>query len=81
MGLTEKQQKNQVKKCIYIEVWCVSFVVTSGVTSIYRILDYVISLIFVYETQPSLSKAAVAIAQRNSKQTEQNIWSISMREQ
>jgi len=50
-----------------------SFVVTSGVTSIYRILDYFTSLIFVYEMQPSLSKAAVAIAQRNTKQTEQNI--------
>jgi len=50
-----------------------SFVVTSGVTSIYRILDYVIYLIFVYKMQRSLSKEAVAIAQRNSKQTEQNI--------
>jgi len=43
-----------------------SFVVTSGVKSIHRILGYVISLIFVYKMKPSLSKAAVAVAQRNS---------------
>ena len=56
-----------------------SFVVTSGVTSIYRILDYVISLLFVHEMQPSLLEASVAVAQRNSKQTEQNVWSLSPR--
>jgi len=49
------------------------FRITSGVKSIYRILDYVISLIFVYKMQPSLPKAAVAVAQRKSKQTEQNV--------
>jgi len=45
---------------------------TSDVKSIYRILDYVISLLFVYKMQP-LPKAVKAVAQRNRKQTEQNV--------